>query len=148
MPERTVAAGAGFAGDRTEPAVALAASGKVHAIGLECLAERTIVPGLRARKADPEAGHDPRLERRLTPLLPVAAANHCRVISNLGAANPRAAGAKIARLAGEIGCSGLRSAAVCRYSTRVDLPAAITRTAQVRFSMPQLGVSGAQTPGT
>ena len=112
MPERTVAAGAGFAGDRTEPAVALAASGKVDAIGLECLAERTIVPGLRARKADPEAGHDPRLERRLTPLLPVAAANRCRIISNLGAANPRAAGAKIARLAGKIGCSGLRSAAV------------------------------------
>lgn len=112
MEERTIAAGAGFAGDRTEPAVALAASGKVHAIGLECLAERTIVPGLRARKADPDAGHDPRLERRLRPLLPVAAANRCRIISNLGAANPRAAGAKIARLAAEVGCSGMRVAAV------------------------------------
>lgn len=112
MEERIVAAGAGFAGDRTEPAVALAASGRVHAVGLECLAERTIVPGLRARKADPEAGHDPRLERRLRPLLPVAAANRCRVISNLGAANPRAAGAKIARLASDVGCSGMRVAAV------------------------------------
>ena len=109
MEDRTVAAGAGFAGDRTEPAVALAASGKVHAIGLECLAERTIVPGLRARKADPEAGHDPRLQRRLRPLLPVAFANKCRIISNLGAANPRAAGAKIARLAKETGCASVIS---------------------------------------
>lgn len=112
MQERTIAAGAGFAGDRTDPAVAMAASGKVHAIGLECLAERTIVPGLRARKADPEAGHDPRLERRLRPLLPVAVANKCRIISNLGAANPRAAGGKIARLASATGCAGMRVAAV------------------------------------
>jgi hypothetical protein len=109
---RVVACGAGFAGDRTEPAVALAASGIVDAVGLECLAERTLVPGLRARKTDPEAGHDPRLERRLRPLLPVAKANNCRVISNLGAANPAAAGRKIARLAGELGCSGLKVAAV------------------------------------
>jgi hypothetical protein len=112
MQERTVAAGAGFAGDRTEQAVALAASGKVDAIGLECLAERTIVPGLRAREVDPEAGYDPRLERRLKPLLHVAFSNSCRVVSNLGAANPLAAGAKIARLARDLGCSGLKSAAV------------------------------------
>ncbi len=112
MEQKVVACGAGFAGDRTEPAVALAASGRVDAIGLECLAERTIVPGLRARRSDPEAGADPRLERRLRPLLPVARANGCRVISNLGAANPAAAGRKIARLAAELGCRGLRVAAV------------------------------------
>ncbi|MGZ0187466.1 MAG: acyclic terpene utilization AtuA family protein, partial [Alphaproteobacteria bacterium] len=88
MIEKVVACGAGFAGDRTEPAVALAASGRVHAVGLECLAERTLVPGLRSRKLDPEAGFDPRLERRLRPLLPAAFANDCRIISNLGAANP------------------------------------------------------------
>lgn len=109
---KVVACGAGFAGDRTEPAVAFAASGMVDAIGLECLAERTLVPGLRARRADPEAGADPRLERRLRPLLPVAKANDCRVISNLGAANPAAAGRKIARLAREANCVGLRVAAV------------------------------------
>ena len=53
---RTVAAGAAFAGDRIEPAVALAASGLVDDIALECLAERTIVAGLRARRNNPEAG--------------------------------------------------------------------------------------------
>ncbi len=109
---RTVAAGAGFAGDRVEPAVALAASGEVHAVVLECLAERTLVPALRARRADPESGFDPRVRRRLAPLLPAAKAKQCRVISNLGAANPPAAGRAIARLAGELGLSGLRVAAV------------------------------------
>ena len=44
---------------------------------------------------------------------------------------------------------GLMSAAVCRYSSRVDfaLPG-IARIAHVRFSTPQLALSGAQTPGT
>jgi hypothetical protein len=109
---RTIAAGAGFAGDRIEPAVHLAKSGLVDSIVLECLAERTMVPGLKARRTNPQAGADPRLRRRLKPLLPAAVANGCRVISNLGAANPAAAGSEIARLAREIGCSGLKIAAV------------------------------------
>ncbi len=90
----------------------MAASGRVHAVALECLAERTLVPGLRARKLNSEAGADPRLDRRLRPLLPVAMANDCRIISNLGAANPAAAGRQIARLGGELGCKGLRVAAI------------------------------------
>ncbi|MGI9425392.1 MAG: acyclic terpene utilization AtuA family protein, partial [Hyphomicrobiaceae bacterium] len=112
MQERVVACGAGFAGDRTEPAVALAASGQVDAVGLECLAERTLVPGLRARRSDLEAGYDPRLNRRLRPLLGVAKENNCRVISNLGAANPAAAGRRIVQLARELEISGLKVAAV------------------------------------
>jgi hypothetical protein len=109
---RTVGCGAGFAGDRTDPAVELAASGLVDAVVLECLAERTLVPGIRARTADPEAGADPRLRRRLRPLLTAARANDCRVISNLGAANPASAARQVAALASEIGCGGLRVAAL------------------------------------
>jgi len=112
MRERVIACGAGFAGDRIDPAVALANSNQVHAIGLECLAERTLVPGLRARRSNPEAGADPRLARRLRPLLPAAQQAGCRIISNLGAANPAAAGRAIAALASELGCAGLRVAAV------------------------------------
>ena len=111
-PICSIGAGAGFAGDRIEPAVALAASGQVDTVALECLAERTLVPALKARADNPQAGFDPRLRRRLTPLLPVAAANRCRIVSNLGAANPRAAGAAIARLAAELGCKGTRVAAI------------------------------------
>lgn len=109
---RTIACGAGFAGDRVDPAVALAASGLADTVVLECLAERTLVPGLRARASDPSAGADPRLNRRLGPLLPAARATNCRVISNLGAANPASAARQIATLATRIGCSGLRVAAL------------------------------------
>lgn len=115
IPSRTVCrigAGAGFAGDRVDQAVALAASGQVDTVALECLAERTLLPALKARADNPKAGHDPRLRRRLSPLLPVAKANHCRIVSNLGAANPRAAGEAIARLGAELGYPGLRVAAV------------------------------------
>ena len=98
-----IGAGAGFAGDRVDPAVALAASGEVDVVALECLAERTLLPALKARAADPRAGFDPRLRRRLTPLLPVAVKAGCRVVSNLGQANPRAAGQAIAELAAELG---------------------------------------------
>ena len=108
----SIGAGAGFAGDRIDPAVALAASGKVDTVVLECLAERTLVPALKARADNARAGADPRLRRRLTPLLPAAAANRCRIVSNLGAANPRAAGQAIAQLASELGCGGMRVAAV------------------------------------
>jgi hypothetical protein len=107
-----VGAGAGFAGDRIDPAVALAASGQVDTVALECLAERTLVPAIKARADNPQAGHDPRLRRRLTPLLPAAARTGCRIVSNLGAANPRAAGEVIARLAKELGLAGKRIAAV------------------------------------
>lgn len=107
-----IGAGAGFSGDRVDPAVLLAASGKVDAVALECLAERTLLPALKARAENPKAGFDQRLRRRLSPLLPVAKANHCRIVSNLGAANPRSAGQAIAKLGAELGCGGLRVAAV------------------------------------
>jgi hypothetical protein len=111
-PVYRIGSGAGFAGDRVDPAVALAASGKVDAVALECLAERTLVPAIKARADHPEAGADPRLRRRLTPLLPAAASTGCKIISNLGAANPRAAGMAIAKLAKGLGVSGLKVAAV------------------------------------
>ena len=115
MSTRTICrigAGAGFAGDRVDPAVALAASGEVDVVALECLAERTLLPALKARAADPASGYDPRLRRRLTPLLPAARRNGCRIVSNFGQANPRAAGEAIAGLARGLGLGGLRIAAV------------------------------------
>lgn len=111
-PVCSIGAGAGFAGDRIDPAVALAASGQVDTVALECLAERTLVPAIKARAENPEAGYDQRLRRRLTPLLPAAASTGCRIVSNLGAANPRAAGVAIAGLARELGLTGKRVAAV------------------------------------
>jgi hypothetical protein len=111
-PVYRIGSGAGFAGDRVDPAVALAASGQVDAVALECLAERTLVPAIKARADNQNAGFDTRLRRRLTPLLPAAAKTNCKIISNLGAANPVAAGQAIAELAKSLDVSGLRIAAV------------------------------------
>lgn len=107
----TIGAGAGFAGDRIEPAVRMAASGEVDAIALECLAERTLISVLRTRQASPQAGYDPRLRRRLRPLLSSLQPG-CRVLGNLGAANPAAAARVAAELSREIGRPELRIAAV------------------------------------
>lgn len=107
----TIGAGAGFAGDRIEPAVQMAESGEVDAIALECLAERTLVNALRMRESSADAGFDPRLARRLGPLLPHVARG-CRIVTNLGAANPAAAGRAARRLAQDLGCPNLRIASV------------------------------------
>ncbi len=106
-----IGAGAGFAGDRIEPAVNMARSGTVDAIALECLAERTLIAALRARQASADAGYDSRLRRRLQPLL-AATGKRCRVVTNLGAANPVAAARAARALAIEIGQPDLRIAAV------------------------------------
>lgn len=108
----TVAGGAGFAGDRIEPAVELASSGMVDWVGLECLAERTLVGGLMARLADPGRGFDPRLVRRLTPLLPAAADGGCGIVTNMGSANPVAAGSEIVKLYRRLGMPPGRVAVV------------------------------------
>jgi hypothetical protein len=106
----SVGAGAGFAGDRIDPALDLVRSGLIDTISLECLAERTLVPAIKARVDNPQAGFDPRWRRRLSPLLPLAAEQGCRVVSNLGAANPRAAAHAIAGLCRELGLSQQRVA--------------------------------------
>lgn len=106
-----IGAGAGFAGDRIEPAVNMARSGQVDAIALECLAERTLIAALRNRQANEDSGYDPRLRRRLRPLL-VATAKRCRVLTNLGAANPTAAAREVRKLATELGLPELKIAAV------------------------------------
>jgi hypothetical protein len=87
-----IGCGAGFAGDRLEPAVDLAERGGLDDIVLECLAERTIALGHQRRLADPAAGYDPRLVARFSRLLPVAVERGVRVLTNMGAANPLAAG--------------------------------------------------------
>lgn len=113
MAERvTIACGAGFAGDRIEPALEFARHGGIDAVVLECLAERTMIGGLLERAADPNSGYDKRLRRRLTPLLAPAKARGCRIVTNLGSANPLAAAQAVARLGRELDLRGLKVAAI------------------------------------
>lgn len=107
-----IGAGAGFAGDRIAPALRLVEEGALDVIVFECLAERTIALAQLARRADPEAGYDPLLERRMRAVLPAARRHGTRIISNMGAANPRVAAARVVAIARELGLAGLRVAAV------------------------------------
>ena len=87
-----IGCGAGFGGDRLEPAVRLLEDGDLDYLVLECLAERTIGLGQKRRMHDPSAGYDPLLERRMRPLLPLLKEKGARLITNMGSANPIAAG--------------------------------------------------------
>jgi hypothetical protein len=94
-----IGCGAGFSGDRLEPAVVLAKKAGIDYLVLECLAERTIALAQKRKMADPSKGYDPLLERRIELLLPVLAEKNIRLLTNMGAANPLAAAKKITELA-------------------------------------------------
>ncbi|MFO1220105.1 MAG: acyclic terpene utilization AtuA family protein [Burkholderiaceae bacterium] len=107
-----IGAGAGYAGDRIEPAVALAERGALDALVFECLAERTIALAQLRRSRDPAQGYDPLLQARMRAVLPACVKNRVTVISNMGAANPQAAGAAVLDVARELGLPRLRVAVV------------------------------------
>ena len=94
-----IGCGAGFSGDRLEPAVLLAEKGELDYLVLECLAERTIALAQKRKRQDPTKGYDPLLERRIEELLPHLVKNKVRLITNMGAANPKAAAEKIVEIA-------------------------------------------------
>lgn len=105
-----IGAGAGYAGDRIDPAVALAERGALDALVFECLAERTIALAQLRRSRDPALGYDPLLHARMRAVLPACVRNRVTLISNMGAANPPAAGAAVCEVARELGVPGLRVA--------------------------------------
>lgn len=94
-----IGCGAGFSGDRLEPALVLAEKGDLDYLVLECLAERTIALAQKRRLEDPTKGYDPLLERRIASLLPLLVKNNICLITNMGAANPVAAAQKIIEIA-------------------------------------------------
>src|SRR5258705_73162 len=61
--------GAGYSGDRIEPAVELAEHGDIDYLVFECLAERTIALAQQAKQKDPGSGFDPLLESRMRAVL-------------------------------------------------------------------------------
>jgi hypothetical protein len=112
MKKIRIGSGAGYSGDRIEPAVELAERGNIQYLGLECLAERTIAIDQQARLKDPSVGFDPLLEERMEALLPVCRKNGVKIITNMGAANPPAAALKTKEIARRLGIRGLKIAAV------------------------------------
>jgi len=64
-----IGAGAGYAGDRIDPAQALAERGALDVLVFECLAERTIALAQLRRSREPGHGYDPMLQERLRAVL-------------------------------------------------------------------------------
>jgi hypothetical protein len=107
-----IGSGAGYSGDRIEPAVELAEKGDIQYLVFECLGERTVALAQQARMKNPESGYDPLLEERIRAVLPLCAARGIKIVTNMGAANPVAAARKTAEIAKSHGLSSLRIAAV------------------------------------
>lgn len=107
-----IGCGAGYSGDRIDAAVELVARGDLAYLVFECLAERTIALAQKARLLDSSAGFDPLLEERMEAVLPLCAEKKIRILTNMGAANPRAAAARTRAIARRLGLTGLRIAAV------------------------------------
>ena len=123
-----IGSGAGFADDRIEPAVELVESGDIRYLVFECLAERTVALAELERRRHPARGYNPWLGDRMAAVLPECARRGIKIITNMGAANPRAAGALVTELARAAELHGLRIAVVTgddvldRVLERPDLP--------------------------
>jgi hypothetical protein len=107
-----IGSGAGYSGDRIEPALELAEKGDIQYLVFECLGERTVALAQQARMKNAQTGYDPLLEERMRGVLPVCASRGIRIVTNMGAANPAAAARKAAEIAGSLGLSALKIAAV------------------------------------
>jgi hypothetical protein len=73
MKRLRIGGGAGYSGDRIEPALELAEHGDIDVLMFECLAERTIALAQQVRRKDPSHGYDPLLEARMRTVLPACA---------------------------------------------------------------------------
>ncbi len=112
MKSIRIGSGAGYSGDRIEPAVELAEQGDIQYLVFECLAERTIAIAQGAKRKDPAKGYDPLLEARMRAVLEPCHSRGIRIVTNMGAANPAAGAAKIREIARSLGLEGLKIAAV------------------------------------
>ncbi len=107
-----IGSGAGYSGDRIEPALELAEKGNIQYLVFECLGERTVALAQQARVKNTEGGFDPLLEERMRAVLPVCAAKGIKIVTNMGAANPAAAARKTVEVAKSLGLARLKIAAV------------------------------------
>lgn len=112
MKKIRIGSGAGYAGDRLEPALELIEKGNINYISFECLAERTIAIAQMAKLKDPAKGYNDLLQDRMEQVIPLAWEKKVKVITNMGAANPEAAVQVCLEIAEKNGIHGLKIAAV------------------------------------
>ena len=102
-----IGVGAGTADDRIEPAGELAEKGELDYLVFECLAERTVARENLSLSRDPQRGYTPRLLERMERVLPACLEQGVRVVTNMGAANPRGAAKALRAHAKEMGLGDL-----------------------------------------
>lgn len=112
MRKIRIGAGAGYAGDRIEPAIELVEQGNLSYLIFECLAERTIAIAQMAKAKDPKSGFDPLLQTRFYAILKQCHEKGIKIITNMGAANPKDAALAVAEVARALGIKGLKIAAL------------------------------------
>ena len=122
MKKIRIGSGAGYAGDRLEPALELIEKGGIDYISFECLAERTIAIAQMAMLKDPTKGYNDLLSYRMEKVIPLAKEKKVKVITNMGAANPKAAADVCIEIARKNGFSGLKVAAVLGDDVMNKLP--------------------------
>jgi hypothetical protein len=107
---------AGFGGDRTDAAAPLVetliARGGPGVLIFEMLAERTLALAQLDRRKNSDRGYAPLLESMVRPVLRRCLENDIPIVSNFGAANPRAAALLIRQIAHEQGYDNPRIAVV------------------------------------
>lgn len=108
MKKIRIGGGAGYGGDRIEPAIDLIRFGNLDYIIFECLAERTIALAQQKKSEDGRKGYNELLEYRMSKLLPLLKEHKVKIITNMGAANPAAAVAATGRMAEEYGLKDLK----------------------------------------
>ena len=112
MKPYRIGSGAGYSGDRIDPAQDLAERGELDVLVFECLAERTIALAQLRLSRDPQQGYDPLLKERMRAVLPACARQGVTIVTNMGAAHPRAAGEAVLEVARELHLPRLRVAVV------------------------------------
>ena len=112
MKKIRIGSGAGYGGDRIEPALDLIRFGNLDYIIFECLAERTIALAQQKKMKDSKKGYNELLEYRMSKVLPLLKEHRVKIITNMGAANPQAAMEVTGQMAREYGLQDLKIVSV------------------------------------
>jgi len=121
-----IGCGSAYSEDRMDLAVDMTDRGDIQYLCMDGLAERTLA--LAHQKRDPVTGrgtYDTRLPDMASDLLPLAVERGVKIVCNLGAANPAAAGQYLQNAAWELGLHGVKVAViegddVAKYVAEVD----------------------------
>lgn len=95
-----IGSGAGYGGDRIEPAIELLAQADLDYIIFECLAERTIALANQEKKNHPDLGYNPLSLYRFEMILDEYKRKpfKTKIITNMGAANPIALAKEVKKM--------------------------------------------------